>query len=67
MNKTVTDFGGIYTDIPPSLRPWPKQQSVSITATTSAADASKKKTENVTIIFSLALLYWRPVLVFFKL
>jgi len=21
VNKTVTDFGGIYTDIPPSLRP----------------------------------------------
>jgi len=22
VNKTITDFGGIYTDIPPSLLPW---------------------------------------------
>ena len=26
VNKTVTDVGGIYTDIPPSLRPWCEQE-----------------------------------------
>ena len=28
MNKTVTDFVGIYTDIPPSLRPWSPRMDV---------------------------------------